>query len=107
MNYTNRPIRAYALNGARVFVRTYKELLITFCNTLRSRHGPKFDEVALQLGGRKRAYFSRTERTLKYAQELDGGNLFAETNLNSNLIVHNICVPLIQRLEPGSSFEIE
>jgi hypothetical protein len=106
-NYTNRPIRLYTLNGTRAFVRTYKELLITLSNNLRRKHGARFDEVALQLGGRKRTYFARSQRDLKYAQELDGGNLFAETNLNSNLIVHNICIPLIQRLEPDSSFEIE
>jgi hypothetical protein len=106
-NYTNRPIRAYTLSGTKTFVRTYKELLIGLCNTLRRKHGTNFDELALQLGGRKRRYFARSERILKYAHELDGGNLFAETNLNSNLIVHNICIPLIERLEPGSSFDID
>src|SRR6516162_6885 len=75
VNYTNRPIRLYTLNDTRAFVRTYKELLITLCNDLRKKHGPKFDEVALQLGGRKRTYFARSQRVLKYAQELDGGNL--------------------------------
>lgn len=105
-NYTGRPIRGYRLNGTSVLVRTYKDLLISLSNGLRKRHGAGFDQFALQLGGRKRRYFSRSQQEMKYAHELDGGSLFAETNLNANLIVNNICIPLVRQLEPGSDFEI-
>jgi hypothetical protein len=106
-NYTGKPIRGYRLNSASVLVRTYRDLLISLSNSLRKKHGAKFDERALQLGGRKRRYFSHGQQDLKYAQELDGGGLFAETNLNANLIVNNICIPLLQQLEPGVDFEIQ
>ena len=106
-NYTGRPIRGYKLNGASVLVRTYKDLLISLSNVLRKKHGAGFDQCAIQLGGRKRRYFSRSQQEMKYAHEPDGGSLFAETNLNANLIVNNICIPLLRQLEPGANFEIQ
>jgi hypothetical protein len=106
-NYTGRPIRSYRLNGVSTIVRTYKDLLIDLSNTLRTKHGARFDQCALQLGGRKRRYFSHSQQDLKYAHEVDGGGLFAETNLNANLIVNNICIPLLRQLEPGAQFEIQ
>lgn len=105
-NYTGRPIRGYKLSGVPISVRTYKDLLISLSNTLRKKH-PNFDQCAIQLGGRKRRYFSRRQQDLKYAHELDGGGLFLETNLNANLIVNNICIPLLRQLEPGVEFNIQ
>jgi hypothetical protein len=105
-NFTNQPIRAFSLNGSRIDVRTYKELLVKMSNILRRKHNGNFDQVALKLGGRKRVYYSRTAADLKYAEELENGGLFVETNLNANLIVNNICQPLVQALEPGSSFDV-
>jgi hypothetical protein len=106
-NYTGRPIRGYILNDKLVLVRTYKDLLISLSNGLRKKHGANFDQYALQLGGRKRRYFSRSQQDMKYAHKLDGGGLYAETNLNANLIVNNICIPLLRQLEPGSDFDIQ
>jgi hypothetical protein len=106
-NFTGKPIRSYRLNGTSVPVRTYKDLLISLGNALRKKHGVKFEQHALQLGGRKRKYFSLSPQDLKYAHELDGGGLYAETNLNANLIVNNICIPLLRQLEPGADFEIQ
>jgi hypothetical protein len=104
-NYTGRSIHGYRLDGTSVVVRTYKDLLISLSNGLRKKHASRFDQYALQLGGRKRRYFSRNQQDLKYAHEIDGG-LFVETNLNANLIVNNICIPLLRQLEPSADFEI-
>lgn len=102
-NYTGRQIRAFEFAGTRVVANTYKELLLRLANILRRKHGEAFDRAALSLGGRKRQYFAIDPRDLKYAQELDGGQLFAETNLNANLIV-KICRDMLASLghDPSS-----
>jgi|SRR5208283_271782 len=105
-NFTNQPVRGFSLNGSRTDVRTYKELLVKLSNTLRQKHSGKFDAIALKLGGRKRAYYSQNLADLKYAEELENGGLFVETNLNANLIVNNICLPLAQALEPSGGFDV-
>jgi hypothetical protein len=107
-NYTSRPVRAFILHGKRYAVNTYRQLLVDLANLLRQKHSPeRFDEVVLEFGGRKRQYFSKESKTLKYAQELEGGGIFVETNLNANLIVNNICFPMVRRLEGPGNFQVE
>lgn len=96
-DFTGKPIRGFAFDGAQFAVSTYKELLIQLTNLLRKKFGEDFDDRALSLGGRKRRYFSRQPRELKYAHEVEGGGLFVETNLNANLIV-KICYRLVRDL---------
>lgn len=96
-DFTGRPIKGFALGGTQVSVNTYKDLLLGVANTLRQMHRDAFDAKALSLGGRKRRYFATNARDLKYAHVLEGGGLFAETNLNANLIV-KICYALVQEL---------
>ena len=96
-DFTGRPVRGFEFEGVHVSVYTYKELLLQFTNLLRKKFGAEFDRCALRLGGRKRRYFSRHPRELKYAQELESGGLFVETNLNANLLM-KICHSLLREL---------
>lgn len=96
-DFTGRPIKSFVLDGTEVPVSTYKELLVRLTTLLRKKHSDEFDRRALSLGGRKRRYFSRDPRVLKYAHELEPGGLFAETNLNANLIV-KICYAIVREL---------
>jgi hypothetical protein len=107
-NYTGQPIRGFVLHGKPYPVRTYKDLLVELANLLRDKHSPEtFDKSVLNFGGRKRRYFSKDPSRLKYAQELKGGGLFVETNLNANLVVNNICIPMVYKLEGQSDFRVE
>jgi hypothetical protein len=107
-NYTGRPIRAFVLHGKRHPVSTYKDLLVSLANLLRDKHSPeKFDETVSTFEGRKRRYFSEDPDRLKYAQPLKGGGPFVETNLNANLIVNNICVPMVRELEGHCDFQVD
>jgi len=106
-DYTKVPIRGFEFEGTRVQCNTYKGLLVGLANLLRERHDQRFDRCVLQLGGRKRQYFSRNADALKFAQQLKGGGLFAETNLNANLIV-KICYDMVQELgHPETQLKIE
>lgn len=101
-DYTGQPIRGFEFDGHQYSVTTYKELLLQFTNLLRNKFGDTFEREAVTLGGRKRRYFSRDPRELKYAHELEGGGLFVETNLNANLIV-KICYGLVRALGHAES----
>lgn len=89
-DYTYHPVRGYKLEGDHVAARSFKDVLISMMNRLRGIHGQEFDRIASTLRGRKRVYFSRDERELKYPYPLAGNGFFMETNLNANLIV-GIC----------------
>ena len=106
-DFTGRPIKGFGLEGAQVSVSTYKDLLLGVANLLRRQHRDAFDGKALSLAGRKRRYFATDPRELKYAQALEGGGLFVETNLNANLIVKT-CYELVRELGlPAASLTIQ
>lgn len=106
-DYTHFSVRGYSLQGRRIPSRSFKDVLMKLCNDLRGTHVQEFDKAAVGLQGKKRVYFSRNPRDLKFPEELTGDGLFAETNLNSNLIV-GICRKLLEKLgyDPDT-FQIE
>ncbi len=96
-DYSHLRVRGYRIGKTDVRCHSFKEVLLTLCNALRMANAPAFDTVALQLRGKKRPYFSRTEGELRLPQQLVGHGLFVETNLNANLIV-GICRALLEKL---------
>jgi negative regulator of replication initiation len=106
-DYTNLRVRGYRLGANYVPCHSFKEILVGLSNGLRSIHQGNFDKLALTLRGKKRAYFSREARDLRSAEQLSGGGLFVETNLNANLIV-GICLKLLEKLGLSvETFQIE
>jgi len=106
-DYTHFSVRGYQFEGRHTSSRSFKDVLMRLSNDLRQNHLEKFDKAALGLQGKKRVYFSRNTGDLKFPEELLGGGLFAETNLNANLIV-GICRKLLEKLgyDPNT-FQIE
>jgi negative regulator of replication initiation len=106
-DYTHFSVRGYKFEGRHTSSRSFKDVLIRLCNDLRRTHLEKFDNVAVALQGKKRVYFSRNPRDLKFPEELLGNGLFAETNLNANLMV-GICRKLLEKLSyDPNSFQID
>jgi negative regulator of replication initiation len=101
-DYANLPISGYEFEGKNYQIRTFKEVLIGICESLRTRHANQFDEVALQLHGKKRSYFARTDSDMKHPRELSGSGvrgqtLFVESNLSATSIM-GLCQHLIRTL---------
>jgi negative regulator of replication initiation len=97
MDYSGMRISGYRWEGGSRTVRTFRDLLITLADDLEQRHGSDFQRAALDLKGRKRTYFSRSDAGLKLPVELKGRSIWIETNLNANLIV-GICKVLLKKL---------
>src|SRR5712692_6544325 len=53
-DYANVPITSYEFEGKHLPVRTFKDVLLNICVTLRSRYSDQFDNLALTLHGKKR-----------------------------------------------------
>lgn len=84
-DWTNRQPVAFALKGERRSVSTFKEILLGLSAILYRDYQSDFSRV-LSLRGRKRAYFSRDLRGMKFPQEIPGTGIYAETNLSANAI---------------------
>lgn len=110
-DYANVPITSYEFEGRHFPVRTYKDVLLNICMTLRSRHGDQFDNVALTLHGKKRSYFSRSSSVMKHPRQVPGGgatkeDLYVESNLSATAIM-GLCQHLIRSFgHDVSSFRI-
>jgi len=101
-DYANLPITSYEFEGRYLPVRTFKDVLLNICMTLRSRHGDQFDGVALTLHGKKRSYFSRSSSGMKHPRRVPGGgsakeDLYVESNLSATAIM-GLCQHLIRSL---------
>ena len=96
-DYSSLQVRGYRIGNKNVPCHSFRDVLLTLCNGLRMANPSSFDAAALQLRGRKRPYFSRTDTELRQPEQLVGHGLYVETNLNANLIV-GICRALLERL---------
>jgi negative regulator of replication initiation len=101
-DYAHLPINSYEFNGKHQRVTTFKEVLIGICDSLRTVHANEFDEIALNLHGKKRRYFARTSSDMKHPRQLAGNGvrgqkLYVESNLSATSIM-GLCQHLIQKL---------
>lgn len=96
-DYTYHRVTAYTLDGKHFQAQTFRDVLMGISNHLRREHLSVFDDVALSLRGKKRPYFSLDPKDLRYPARVPDSNLFAETNLNANLIA-SVCATLVKAL---------
>ena len=84
--YVGKSITAFALDGVRYPVKSWKDMLIKVCNLMHLKYPNDFDKV-LTLVGRKRPYFSKNPNELRSPERIDDTQIYAETNLSANAIV--------------------
>lgn len=92
-NYTGKSVRAFNFTNTRYEVRSWIDVLIKVCNLLHSLHRNNFEWV-LQLRGRKRPYFTKNLNELRAPQQIEGTDIFMETNLSSKAIVRTCLVTI-------------
>jgi hypothetical protein len=85
-SYTGKSISAFTFKGTRYEVRTWKHLLIQICNIMVATHRDRFEQV-LNLVGRKRPYFTKSQNELRTPERIDGTHIYVEINLSANSIV--------------------
>lgn len=85
-NYIGKSATAFIFKNTRYEVKYWIEILIKVCKIIYNLHRKDFDRV-LQLRGDKRPYFTKNPDELRAPQEIEGSDIFMETNLSSNYIV--------------------
>lgn len=61
-------------------------MLLQICSIMSELHKDRFDDI-LTLSGLKRPYFSKNPNDLKSPNQIEGTNVFAEVNFNSDGIL--------------------
>lgn len=92
-DFSNTSISSFSFINTTYEVRFYKDILFKLCNIMVEKHKNEFNRV-LSLVGRKRPYFSKDKSLLRKSKQIEQTNIFAETNLNSTLIV-KLCFDII------------
>lgn len=85
-DYTGKKIFAVIIDGTRHEVDTWRACFETLIHEFMKRDKSRFEEIASQLQGRSRPYFTDKPELLRQAGTIRGTNLFFETNLSANQI---------------------
>ncbi len=91
--FTGSTPQAFDFKGETFKVSSWIELLMTLTAKLATTHGADFRRV-LSLKGRKRPYFSEKSEVLRIPKNVNGTEIFVESNLSANSIVR-LCKDLL------------
>ena len=85
-DYTKEPVSSFSFRGTVYKVRFWRDVLVTLCEVLASRHGADFDKV-LAFSGRKRRHFSNSANDLLGPRKIPDTRIYVETNFGANRTV--------------------
>lgn len=88
-----------------VNTKTWKEMLLLFCNEVYSENKNNFGIVLLQIQGRRRPYFSKYASKLENGCMIAGSHFYVETNLSANN-VKSLCDVLVKLFGYGQRLEV-
>lgn len=77
-----KSLTSFCLRGKRFETKYWKDMMLQICKLMAEEHGDKFDSV-LTMAGRKRPFFSKNPEDLRSPEQIDGTDIYAETNLSS------------------------
>ncbi|VVB63146.1 Uncharacterised protein [uncultured archaeon] len=80
---TGKSLSSFTFKGKKYATKYWKDLLLQICRIMAELHKDRFDDI-LTLSGPKRPYFSKNPNDLKYPNQIEGTDVFAEVNFNSD-----------------------
>ncbi|MGA2296546.1 MAG: hypothetical protein ABSG15_03260 [FCB group bacterium] len=89
IDYIYKTINSFTFEGKQYLVKTWKEMFISICELMYKRHKESFERILEIQGKRKRFIFTRNSKLLRYPEQIDGTNIYAETNLSANSCYRN------------------
>jgi len=81
-----KTLKAFTFQGKRYEAKYWKDMLLKICQIMAESHKDKMDNI-LQLTGRQRPFFSKSKSDLRASEQIEGTDIFAETNLSSGSVV--------------------
>ena len=85
--YDGQSLTSFALKGKLYKVKSWEELLVKFCEVLKTEHHQDIDSLQWHSVGKK-YYFNKNEYELHVPAGIPGTDMFVETYLNPNEIVN-------------------
>ncbi|HIH36299.1 MAG TPA: restriction endonuclease [Methanocellales archaeon] len=77
-----KSLTSFCLRGKRFETKYWKDMMLQISKLMAEEHEEKFDSV-LTIAGRKRPFFSKNPEDLRSPEQIDGTDIYAETNLSS------------------------
>lgn len=96
-DYTGKGVKAIVLDGRRVDVGSWRAAMEAILSIIISKDKPRFEQVAPQIVGKKRPYFTSNASLLRNAGQIPNTDLFFETNLSATYIA-KIATELVERM---------
>lgn len=85
---TGKKPKRIVISGEEIDADSWKSIYISFCKYLCSKDVNKFKNTKLK--GKKRPYFSSSDKDLRVAYFLEEAHLYMEVNLSAQSILRNI-----------------
>ena len=82
-DYRNKQIARFTFNGQTYEVSAWSQLLVTLANLVYKRHRSEFHK-ALELKGRKHAYFTSTRQGMRSPKQIGNSGYYVETHWSSD-----------------------
>lgn len=97
-NLSHKRPFAFEVEGNRVEVRTWIDVLLATCDILLSKDPDKFTlfQGDPKMNGKKAKYFSKDSDVLRKPVKIDKCELYVETNMSANSI-RNLIVKMLQK----------
>ena len=86
LDKTGKSLISFTFQGKRYETKYWNELLLKLSSILAESHREHFDDI-LTISGRKRLFFSRNPADLRTPNQIDGTDIYAETNLSADSIL--------------------
>lgn len=85
LDNTGKSLVSFTFQGKKYETKYWKDLLLKISSILAESHKEHFDDI-LTFSGRKRPLFSRNSADLRAPSQIEGTNIYAETNLSATTI---------------------
>lgn len=82
---TSKSLVSFTFNGQKYETKYWKDLLLKISSIMAKAHKEHFDDI-LTISGRKNPFFSRNLTELRSPNQIEGTDIFAETNLSADSI---------------------
>jgi hypothetical protein len=86
LDKTGKSLVSFTFQGKRYETKYWNELLLKLSSILAESHREHFDDI-LTISGRKRLFFSRNPADLRTPNQIDGTDIYVETNLSADSIL--------------------
>lgn len=81
-DHTGKSLKSFTFDGKNYDTKYWKDMLVQICTIVAKSHQDDFDNI-LKISGRKMPFFSKNSADLRSPKQIEGTDVFVETNIGS------------------------